>query len=182
MSQKVSGAVVFTGVAEWLQSLKMMNEGTRMRVRDAIQITTAAVAARARINVPISDAADRKAKGRPGPGELRDTIREAYSSGGLAGFVLAGFGKLPRASRATRPTKLGPMKLKAYQRYQKRQALKAMREIGVYAMVVNYGSPGRGIPASHYMDRAKESERQAHIDRIRAALNNAASAAVSRAA
>jgi hypothetical protein len=49
--------------------------------------------------------------------------------------------------------------------------------VGVYAMVVNYGSPGRGIPGSRFMDRAKESERSAHISRIRAALDGAAKSA-----
>jgi len=168
---------VITGARQVIQSFKMLDAGTRIRVRSAIQETTLAVENRARTNVPMSGAASRKAQGRPGPGELRDTIRSAFSTTGLAGYVMAGFGKLPRASKAKRPTRLGPLRLAAFQRQQKRLALKAQRELGVYAMVVNYGSPGRGIPGSRFMDRARESERTNHIARITRALSQAAAAA-----
>lgn len=172
---------VLTGVREWRQAVQMMSVETRHRVRAAIQVTTLAVEEGARRNVPVSGPEDRKAKGRPGPGELRDTIRSSFSNDGLVGFVNAGFGKLARRSRATRPAKFGPMRLKAFQRQQKRIALKALRELGVYAMVVEYGSPGRGIPGAFYMTRAKEAQRAQHIARIKAALAGAA-ASVSRAA
>jgi hypothetical protein len=172
---------LITGARQWIQASQLMQEETRARAREAIQETTMAVGAKARTNVPVSDAADRKAKGRPGPGELRDSIRETFGVSGLIGFVLVGYGKLPRRSRAVRPTKFGPLRLKAFQRQQRRQALQAMREIGVYAMVVNYGSPGRGISGSRFLDRAKESERSAHIARMQRALSGAASAAARRA-
>lgn len=170
---------VITGAKRWHQASRMMDEGVRSRVRDATSTTVMAVTARARVNVPVSTPQSRKAKARPGHGELRDTIRGAMSTSGLSGSVMAGHGKLSRRSKRTKPVKLGPMRFKAFQRQQKRTALKAQRALGIYAMVVNYGSPGRGIPATHFMDRAKESERAPHIARIKAALRQSADAAVS---
>lgn len=163
-------------------ALKAIDIATRARLRVAVQETTEAVAARSRANVPVSTPASRKAKSRPGPGELRDTIRTAYGVTGLTGYVLVGFGKLPRRSRSRLPTKQGPLRLAAFQKQQRRLALQAQNELGVYAMVINYGSPGRGIKATRFIDRAKEAERTAHVSRIQNALAQSASAAAQGAA
>jgi len=173
---------IITGARQWHQAVQMMDAATLARVRQAVSDTTLAVEARAKANVPVSGPGSRKAKNRPGPGELRDTIRSSMSTGGTVGFVLAGFGTLPRRSRATKPPKQGPMRLAAFQRQQRRLALRQQRELGVYAMVINYGSPGRGIAATHFMDNAKEAEREAHIRRVQNALAQAASAAAQGAA
>jgi hypothetical protein len=169
---KITAAV--KGIRSWSQACKTMNAATRADVSVAVHETTTAVEAKAQMNVPVSGANSRKAKGRPGPGELRATIRAEFSEDGLAGFVRAGNGKLPRRSRRTKAIKLGPLTRKAYEKQQARIALQQERALGSYAMVINYGSPGRGIPGSHYMDRAKESERTAHITRVTRALAHAA--------
>lgn len=157
---------VVTGIRSFSDAARRMDGGVHVNVRGAIQETTEAVAGHARQNVKVSGPEDRKAKNRPGPGELRDSIRTAYAIDGLRGFVLVGYGKLPRRSRAKT----------AGGQARRRKPLRGLRDLGVYAMVNNYGSPGRGIPATHFMDRAREVERQPHVSRISRALAAAATA------
>lgn len=181
MSIKVTSLI--TGARKAGMAFRLMNAETRKLVAGAVQVTTGNVTMRAVANAPVSGPDDRKAKGRPGPGELRDSIRSESSADGLVGSVLAGYGKLVRRRRAAKMVL--PLKAKAYERWkareEKRRALMAERSRAVYAMVINYGSPGRGIPATHFMDRAREAERQPHVNRVKAALQQAADA-VGRAA
>jgi hypothetical protein len=168
--------MLITGAKQFRFRLQLAVPEVRSNVRAAVVETTEAVVSRARANVPVSDAADRKAQGRPGPGELRNTIRGSFTLDGMMGFVLVGNGKLARRSKAARPRMAGPLKLSAFLRQEAPATLRAQRELGVYAMVVNYGSPGRGIPGSRFLDRARESERANHIGRIRRATRKAVAA------
>lgn len=165
-------------------NMKILNPATRARVREAISETTVAIAAHARQLVPVSTEASRKAAGRPGPGELRDTIRESMSATGLVGYVHAGYGDVKRRSRrrSTRAPSQNVPRLATFERRQRRAALAAQSEMGIYAMVVEYGNPHRGVPARPFLRPAFEKERAAHIDRIRKALEGAIQEVARRAA
>lgn len=163
MSAKVTSLV--TGLRNVQNAFRGMNAGAQLRAKDAVRATTEAVWAGARARVPVSDAeTSRKAKSRPGPGELRDTIRTTYSEDGLIGYVQAGYGKLKRRSRAR--TERG----KARAARKRRNQPGGTYDLGVYAMVVEYGSPREHKAAQPYMRPARAAEYPKHLERLRAAL------------
>jgi hypothetical protein len=145
-------------------AFKMMSEKVRTQMQTQVHDSTERVADGSRTRVPTSGSASRKAKGRLGPGELRNTIRTDYAEDLLTGYVKAGNGKLGR--RVGRRRKGAPnqrvLNAKQAMRRDHSAALRinnAMdRAAGVYAMVVEFGSPGRGLPAQPYLRPSKEAE------------------------
>ena len=156
-----------TGVEQFVTALRLLNKETQQRVKAVVKQDTDEVAAEAAKRVPVSGPASRKAKNRPGPGELRDTIRTGFVDDGFTGFARAGYGNLKRKSRATTA--------KGKARARRRTADTTDR--GVYAMVVEYGDAARNKPPRPFMRPAAQIVRQKHRDRLNAALVGAANAA-----
>jgi hypothetical protein len=168
---------VVRGIDDCVAAFRLLNEGTRTRMKGAVRQTTEEVRADAARRVPVSGPDSRKAKGRPGPGELRDTIRTEYAGDGLRGYVEAGYGKLTRRSRAGRGTRKGQEKRNVkIARARKARSL-ASRGLGNYAKVVEFGSPAQGKAAQPYMRPAREAAIPRHQARVEAALRDATVAA-----
>lgn len=160
----------------------------RKYVKQAIRETTAAVERSARMRAPVSSGgrASRKGKRRPGPGELRDTIRSEFveDAEGIVGFVKAGRGKLKRRLKGLTSTRKSSLK-RAKKIEKNRKAANTRRRkqmgpltadqanIGAYAMVVEYGDKRRGRAAQPFMRPALESQRQPHRQRMERAVNQA---------
>ena len=154
-----------------------MPAALRTQARGAIEETTRAVEQGAKMRVPVSSGGreSRKARRRPGPGELRDTIRSRIieDEGGVAGFVLAGYGKLPRRLKGKATSKRTKA---AKARRQKRTMGPLTREeakLGAYAMVIEYGSPREGKAAQPYLRPALEAEKPRHQQRMARAIQRA---------
>jgi len=120
--------MALVGAEQLQRALKLAIPVTAARVRSAVQKNTKTVAARAEAKAPKKT------------GELASTIRDEYSQDGLVGFVKAGYGKLPRRSKA------GTMK---GQQRAKGRTRKTGR--GAYAPVVDRGDPRRNITATHFL-------------------------------
>lgn len=172
MAVKIGGNAKVTGVADVLRALRLCQTEVKTRVRADVETTTKEVSADAKRRVSISTPKSRKAKGRAGPGELRDTIRPEMSASpdAFIGYVKAGHGKLPRRSHAKKPKKLGPLTAKAFAREQERLAARAIRELGMYAMVQEFGAPHRGQPANPYLRPSADAARPKHHERLRKSL------------
>lgn len=153
------------GFSRLIQALKLADAGVRSRVQVEIRTTTEAIVRGAKARAPISGPEDRKGAGRPGPGELRNTIRSAYTTDGMVGYAMAGFGKLPRARAGGR-------------RRRRTRSQAVSRRLGAYAVTTEYGSPGRGIPAHPYLGPSREAERQGHYERIGQAIDGGIETAV----
>jgi hypothetical protein len=169
---------IVSGVNEVRTAFRLLDTGLQHRLRDAVAATTHAVKGGAKARVPVSGPDSRKAKGRPGPGELRETIRAEFSPEGFTGFVKAGYGKLKRSTRA------GAARSEGQARRQRKLQAKATRRarqrkygLGQYAMVVEYGSPKEGKEAEPYMRPARQAEMQRHEARLQSAINGAVDAA-----
>lgn len=148
-----------------------------VELRSAVHETTRAVEQGAKMRAPVSAGGreSRKAKRRPGPGELRDTIRAEFSDDLLTGYVRAGYGKLRRRLKGKAKSK----RTKAAR--ARRAAAGAQTDLGVYAMAVEYGSPRRGIPAQPFLRPALEAEKPRHQQRVAAAMVRAAAKAQAKA-
>jgi hypothetical protein len=155
----------------------------RVHVRQAIGETTRAVERGAKARVPVSGGgrASRKAKSRPGPGELRDTIRSSVheDASGIVGFVNAGFGKLPRRLKGknTRTEKVR----KARRRKKMGPVTREDAKLGAYAMVVEYGSPRQKKAAKPYLRPALATEKPRHQQRMVKAIQRATAEAEQKA-
>lgn len=153
----------------------------RRHVRDAIAETTQAVERGAKMRVPVSGGGrqSRKATSRPGPGELRDTIRSAVheDEGGIAGFVNAGYGKLRRRITGSTSKRKSARK-RAANILKRRQQSGAQKSLGVYAMVVEYGSPREKKAAKPYLRPALEAEKPRHNQRMTRAIRRATAESV----
>jgi hypothetical protein len=149
-------SVKVTGARQVSTAFSRLDYDLQRRLQEAIRETTEAVAAGARRRVPVLT------------GELRDTIRTEYTPQGNVGLVKAGFGKLRRRSRATGKTR--------------RRRAPAAQGAGVYAMVIEYGSPHRGVAARPFLRPALWAERNRHQGRITGAINAAANAVAQQGA
>lgn len=153
--------------------------GLRKHVGAAVRETTAAVERGAKMRAPVSAGGhrSRKAKSRPGPGELRDTIRSNVldDESGVVGFVSAGHGKLPRRLKGKATNK----RTKAAK--ARRRASRGQAKLGAYAMVLEYGSPRQGKTAKPYMRPALEAEKPRHQQRMTRAVQRAAAEAAAKA-
>lgn len=161
MALKVTATVTRLGFFD--KALRDFGVQERRLVKDAVIATADAVANDARALVPISSGRlSRKQKGRPGPGELRNTIRVEPSTqpDALVAYVKAGTGTLRRRSRS----KTG----------KRRVVTATPPALGVYAMAVEYGTPHRGVPAQPYLRPSMDKNRAAHIERVKAAVSRAA--------
>lgn len=148
-----------------IQTLEI--DGKRL-VRDVVLTAAEHIANDAKRRVSISTALSRKAKTRPGPGELRDTIRaEAGKADMPVAYVRAGLGKLRRRSRAT------TAKGKAAAARVRRMSAKSQQALGVYAMVIEYGAPQRGVAAHPYMRPSLDHERPFFRAQLRRVLDEA---------
>ncbi|HEX6050027.1 MAG TPA: hypothetical protein VFZ21_12190 [Gemmatimonadaceae bacterium] len=156
---------VLSGLDQVRASFRMLDTGLQQRLKGAVRETTLEVEAGARARVHVSGPDSRKAKNRPGPGELRGTIRAEFSGEGFTGFVKAGYGKLRRRSRAT--TSRG--------RARARRRSPAAQRLGNYAMVEEYGAHDRA--AHPYMRPAREAAVPRHRARLEKAINGAVQAA-----
>lgn len=150
-------SVKVTGARQVATAFSKLDYELQRRLRDAIRESTEAVARGARARVHVRT------------GELKSTIRTEYSPEGHVGFVKAGFGKLRRRSRSTG-------------KRRRVRTAKTTTGTGAYAMVVEYGSPHRGVAARPYLRPAFHAERSRHRARIEAAVNAAASSVAQRAA
>lgn len=168
---------IVSGLSQVRTAFRLLDTGLQARLRGAVAETTHAVRAGAVSRVPVSGPNARKAKNRPGPGELRDTIREEFGSDGFAGYVKAGYGKLKRASRAKPPKTAGQARRQAKLQAKARSRSLASRGIGQYAMVVEFGSPKEGKAPQPYMRPARQAEIGNHRARIEQAINGAVAAA-----
>ena len=175
MSAKITGIV--SGINQVRTAFKLLDTGLQARLRGAVAATTHEVEAGALARVPVSGPGSRKATSRPGPGELRNTIRAEFSTEGFTGYVKAGYGTLTRRSRAGRGTRKGQSRRNAKIARSRRARSLASRGLGNYAMVVEYGSPGRGQPAHPFMRPARQAAIPRHTARIQAAISGAVAAA-----
>lgn len=172
---KITGVV--TGINQVRTAFRMLDTGLQARLRGAVAETTHAVREGAASRVPVSGPGSRKAKGRPGPGELRDSIREEFSREGFTGYVKAGFGKLTRRSRAGAGTRKGQEKRNVKIAASRRARALTSHGLGKYAMVIEYGSPNKGKAAQPYMRPARHAEDANHRARVERAIAGAVTAA-----
>lgn len=175
MSMKITSVV--TGVNEVRTAFRMLDTGLQSRLRAAVADTTTEVKAGAMARVPVSGPNARKAKGRPGPGELRDTIRAEIGGDGFVGYVKAGYGKLGRSSRARKATSAGQARRQRKLRAKARKRSLAAQGVGKYAMVIEFGSPKEHKAAQPYMRPARQAAIPGHAARIQTAINGAVDAA-----
>jgi hypothetical protein len=159
----------------------------RSRVREAISQTVMDVYADARQGAPVSTAKSRKAAGRRGSGELRDTIRPSMADHGLDGYVHVGFGRLRKMSQRQRDKRdlirlkqnsrrrIGPMRPNEFAKAQRRVLAAQNKVLGGYAAIIEWGNPSRGIAPNPFMRRALWKNQSAHTQRIRAALSRSVS-------
>lgn len=180
MSQKLSVSIL--GFKRVQAAFKMMSVEVRTRMQQQIKESTQRVEHGAKMRAPVSGASSRKAKGRLGAGELRDTIRSEIVEDGLTGFVKAGTGKLTRRSRALKPKQQRVLSASQAMRAAHSDAIRMNnaldRSAGVYAMVIEYGSPGQGKPAQPFLRPAKEAE----LPTLRKGVGNALRGAVEASA
>lgn len=148
-------SVKVTGVRQVTTAFSRLDIVLRQHLQQASRESTEAVATGARRRVPVKT------------GELRDTIRTEYTPEGNAGFVKAGFGKLRRRTTGTR---------------KRRTTTPSSTQLGVYAMVIEYGSPHRGVSARPFLRPALHAERSRHRSRIESAINSAANSVAQKGA
>lgn len=166
MAVKVTARITGNALNGFPRSLKQLSVQGRANLTAAVLLTAQDVAteARRRVRVSSTGPTSRKAKNRPGPGELRDTIRAEPSNGTApVAYVKAGMGKLRRRSKAT--TTKG--------KQRKRTTTAANKALGVYAMAVEYGAPHRGIAAKPYLRPAIKAKRGVLVARAAEALRAA---------
>lgn len=175
MSAKVTGLV--SGVNQVRTAFRMLDTGLQARLRAAVAETTSEVQMGAIARVPVSGPGSRKAKSRPGPGELRDTIRAEFTPEGFTGYVKAGYGKLLRSSRAGRATSVGQARRQGTLRAKARARSLASRKVGAYAMVIEFGSPRQHKAAKPFMRPARQAAIPGHAARVARAVNSAVDAA-----
>lgn len=168
---------VLSGLDQVRASFRMLDTGLQQRLKGAVRETTEEIRAGAMARVPVSGPDSRKAKNRPGPGELRNTIRAEYSGEGFTGFVKAGYGKLLRSSRASAPTTAGQARRQRKLRAKARKRSLASQRLGAYAMVVEYGSPREGKEPQPFMRPAREAAVPRHRARLEKAIDGAVQAA-----
>lgn len=171
MPIKVTATIVGNALNGFPRSLKEMAVASKRRLRnEAVEPTLKEIALRAKSLVPVSAGgrAGRKAKNRPGPGELRDTIRaEMSNTDAPVGYVFAGEGRLRR--RSTARTAKGKKRAAAL----RTKSRGAPQPLGAYAMAVEYGSPHRGVAAEPFLRPAREGAAAKFQARCEAALVNA---------
>lgn len=112
------------GVPELIRRIELTDAATRVGTVAAIQRGTKRIAADARQRAPKVT------------GEMASTIRDEYSKDGLTGYVKAGFGKLPRRSRAAAAARQNRLA-------SRRSAKGTKAGKGSYAPVVERGDPKR---------------------------------------
>lgn len=188
MAVKVTARITGNALNGFARSLKQLSVDGKAQLKAAVELTAQEVADDARRRVPVSDTGpkSRKAKDRPGPGELRKTIRwEPSTTDAPVAYVKAGEGKLRRRSRAktakgkARAKRVrSPVKFEDFSFgrdesvfFQKASRAKAY---GVYAMAVEYGAPHRGVAARPYLRPATRAKRSVLIARATEALRAAA--------
>lgn len=150
-----------SGLLGFPRTMKAMPTHAKAALKVAMNDTAVDVANEAKRRVAISSGGprSRKSLSRPGPGELRATIRaEPSKTPEPVAYVKAGHGKLRRRSTARDPGK---------------RKAPASTGLGVYAMVVEYGSPHRGVPAQPYLRPAREAKKGVLKVRAEQALNDA---------
>lgn len=170
MSVKIT--MTIDGAHQVASLFRSMTPTVRRELAQAIRETTQQVAQGARMRAPTSSGgrSSRKAKRRPGPGELRDTIRAEFTDDGLAGFVKAGYGKLRRRVKGAKSKRKSARK-RAAKVLAARAAAGAQRDRGIYAMPVEYGARNRG--AQPFLRPALEAQKGPHQQRVRHALDRA---------
>lgn len=147
---------VLDGVARFARAVQLTDEHTRARTRAAIARGTKAVAAKAIARAPKRT------------GALAYSIRDEYAKDGMTGFVKAGYGTLSRRSRAQ--TARGKQRAERARARREGNALQfrlansskqalSVKDLGVYAPVVERGDKRRHKPARHYMAPAFQEER-----------------------
>lgn len=167
MPIKVTATIVGNALNGFPRALSELPLDTRRRLKVDVEQAAREMAVDARRRAPVSTGgrASRKAKNRPGPGELRDTIRmEPSRTDAPVAYVVAGTGKFRRRSKAI--TAKGKRRAKAL-----RASAQSAPALGAYAMAVEYGSPHRGIAAGPYMRPAREAAAPKFQQRIEAALS-----------
>lgn len=171
MSAKITMTV--SGDQEVASFFRNMTPAARREIAAAIRETTQQVERGAKMRAPISSGgrSSRKARYRPGPGELRDTIRSEFTPDGLAGFVKAGHGKLRRRIRGA-TSKRKSARRRAANVQAARKAAGTQLDHGIYAMVVEYG--GRKRKAHPFLRPALEAEKRRHEERMAKALERSA--------
>lgn len=164
---------VVSGVNQVRTAFRLLDTDLQHRLRTAVAETTSDVTAGARARAPVSGPNARKAKWRPGPGELRDSIRGEIGSDGFVGYVKAGYGKLRRSSRAGAPKSVGQARRQQKLRAKAKARSLASRGIGQHAMVIEYGSPAQGKAAKPYLRPSRQAAIPRHEARLTAAINGA---------
>lgn len=170
MSAKITA--LLEGVPNFLRKLELANEETRARTKAAIRRGTQAVVTAAEQRVPKRS------------GELAYTIRAEFATDGMVGYAKAGFGKLPRRSRASttaRRARAGAKRQLTAEESRlqfrlaptSRKALAAKSDLGVYAPVVERGDPRRHHRPHPYMIPALQAERPTIIDDLKQAATGA---------
>jgi hypothetical protein len=167
------------GVSRVTSTFRALPESVRKHARVAVRETTRAVEQGAKMRAPVSAGGrtSRKGNRRPGPGELRDTIRSTVWDfpDGITGFVNVGHGKLKRRLKGknARTEKVRRERKKARGRKQMGPLTVDQANIGAYGMVVEYGDKRRGRPAKPFLRPALEAQRQPHRQRMERAVNQA---------
>jgi hypothetical protein len=175
VSAKITGVV--SGISEVRTAFRMLDTGLQARLRGAVAESTHAIEGGAKARVAVSGPNSRKAKGRPGPGELRDSIRSEFSESGFVGYVKAGYGKLRRSSKAKAPTSAGQARRQGKLRAKAKRRAGSTKGLGMHAMVIEYGAPREGKEAQPYIRPARQAEIEPHAARCQQAINGAVDAA-----
>lgn len=162
-------SATLVGVPELYRRVRMMDGEVYVRTRRAIRRGTEAVVSTAKTLVPRRT------------GELESTIRAEFSKDEMTGYAKAGYGKLLRRSRAS-SSSVRYEKAKARRAQRQKDLLLAtsskqafaLADLGVYAMVVEYGDKKRNKPRLPFMGPAFWRERPAIVRELRDALQGAA--------
>lgn len=136
------------GAEKLIRELKLANPRTRANVGAAIRKNTKAVVEQAKSRI------------HSRTGELASTVRDEYSDDGLVGYGKAGFGKLPRRSKAQ--TAKGKARAKGRTRNTGK---------GAFAPVIDRGDPRRNIEAQHFLSGPFQRQKATAVSDISNALN-----------
>lgn len=140
--------VALQNVDKFVRAVRLTNDNVRTGTQRVIKEGTERVTAKTSARVPVRS------------GELKYSIRAEFTKDGMTGFVKAGYGKLVRRSHAM--TERGKKRAAKLQERREKHALQfrlannsrqavSVRDLGIYAPVVEWGDKRRHKPARHYM-------------------------------
>lgn len=161
--------VVLEGAPELIRRVQLMETRQRERTKGAIRRGTHNVVTRAQRLVP------KRTR------ELESTIRAEFSRDGMVGYAKAGYGQLLRRSKSSSQS-VRFKKAKARREERQLQLRLAntskqafsVADLGIYAMVVEFGDRKRNKPRRPFMNPAFAQETPAIRKDLQQALQKSA--------